>query len=46
MDQQIVSNGYKFRDIVAGIYEQDISIAYGQTYTLDELLSYNELVLP
>lgn len=41
--KQIVSNGYKFRDIVARIYEQDISIAYGQTYTLDELhRSYNE----
>jgi len=39
----IVSNGYKFRDIVGRVYGQTVSIAYGQTYRLDELhKSYNE----
>jgi len=41
--KHIVSNGYKFRDIVGRVFGQTISIAYGQTYRLDELhKSYNE----
>ncbi|MGI5926393.1 MAG: PucR family transcriptional regulator [Thermacetogeniaceae bacterium] len=41
--KHIVSNGYKFRDIVGRVFGQTISIDYGQTYRLDELhKSYNE----
>lgn len=40
---QIIQNSYKFRDIVSRIFEQDISIAFGQTYILNELhKSFNE----
>ena len=39
----IVSNGYKFRDIIGRVFGENVSIAYGQTYRLNELhKSYNE----
>lgn len=41
--KHIVLNGYKFRDIVGRVFGQTISIAYGQTYRLNDLhKSYNE----
>lgn len=41
--QQIIQNSYKFRDIIGRIFDQDISIALGDVYTLIELhKSYNE----
>lgn len=41
--QQIINNGFKFRDIIGRIFERDISIALGNVYTLVDLhKSYNE----
>lgn len=40
---QIYQNSFKFRDIIGRIFNQDISIALGQPYTLIDLhKSYNE----